>query len=64
MSVFEQARADGEQANNDGHYANSNPHKPRSVLFAYWLQGWQSGQALREEWEQDNHVRAVMYADE
>lgn len=65
MTTFmEQAKRDGEQANYDGLYQSANPHAPSSVLFLYWLHGWVAAQALRDVWEEDNHARAKLFADE
>ena len=57
-----QAWERGEQANYDGKPRSANPYTAAGdIRAAWWGQGWCAGQQVRDEWEADNHARAVAH---
>lgn len=61
----EQAYTEGEKANAAGYYKHNNPFLDNPAcdatlehLALQWDRGWDAGQAVREQWEEQNHERA------
>lgn len=63
MTTKQEAREQGAQANYDGLYLIHNPWPINTDLYIAWADGHRSAEKVRNSWENENHQRAVMYAD-
>ena len=62
FDTIQQAFDSGEQANYDGIARDANPYTGMGdIRAAWWGQGWNAGQIVRDEWETENHERAQQY---
>lgn len=60
----ELAFEEGKHANHCGDSQSACPYNDRDQLMRKaWLHGWQVAQLDRDQWETENHERAVRYGE-